>query len=303
VPATESHCLLHHAVESQQHWFRPIVAGHQHFGMPGKNRKPQLLTACVVAAAAWCVIIGRLLAFVCLQHSLLSVSNSTARSQFPNHKTTKTKKKHLQQAHDLRLESLHTHNSSPLQKYTYKRKNCFSPVAFFLVHSHVFPMLSKQALPIPFPSSLSLSRSIYLSIYTDMYIYHTNLSTIFFSGPDDELRCNQCGKKKHYKLFLSLIIKTGKGTSYATRNCNTKREIRHQNRRRRRETQRRKQKAECRVRRRDRSQQTTSRTKRTVNNSSKKKQKQRKWFYFLITIRTYHHFLWRIFAIFRKVKF
>ncbi len=111
-----------------------------------------------------------------------------------------------------------------------KEKNCFSPVAFFLVHSLVFPMLSKLAL------SLSLSLSL------SMYIYMTHLSTIFFSGPDDELRFNQCGKKKHYKLFLSLIIKTGKGTSYATHNCNAKREIRHQNRRRRRETQRRKQK-------------------------------------------------------------
>jgi hypothetical protein len=27
-------------------------------------------------------------------------------------------------------------------------------------------------------------------------MYYTNLSTIFFSGPDDELRFNQCGKKK-----------------------------------------------------------------------------------------------------------
>ncbi len=184
--------------------------------MPGKNRKPQLLTACIVAAAAWCIIIGRLLAFVCLQHSLLSVSNSTARSRTP-------------------ILSAHPQLFSTTKIHIQKKKIVLVPSHFFSSIPSSFPCSPSKLFQFHFQASS-------LSISLSLYIYMTHLSTIFFSGPDDELRFNQCGKKKHYKLFLSLIIKTGKGTSYATHNCNAKREIRHQNRRRRRETQRRKQK-------------------------------------------------------------
>jgi hypothetical protein len=90
-----------------------------------------------------------------------------------------------------------------------------------------------------------------------MYIYDTNLFTIFFSGPDDELRFNQCGKKKALQT-VPIVNNKNKQRDFL---CHT--QLQHKTRNPTpkskkttgKQNEGSKQKAECRVRRRDRSQQ------------------------------------------------